>query len=529
MMLAATVAVVAAALGIPGRATYGMRTSGDEPHYLVTAISLAEDGDLDVSDEVADDRYRPFHERGLKPQAERRSNGALVEPHDPLLPAVVALPMHWGGFRAAKATLALMAGALAALLVWTMVRRFDVRVGAALVTSTVFTAAAPLAVYGHQVYPELPAALAVTAAVAALTGRLGRGGAVVLGATVVALPWLAVKYVPVAAALAVIGLAILWRRGDRRMTTVLAGTFGLAGVAYVLAHLAWYDGLTVYASGRFFQDNGGQVSVVGTAPNHLGRSRRLVGLLVDRGFGLAAWQPAWLLAAPALGALVRRRPRGWLSVVGPWGAGWLTATFVAATMHGWWFAGRQTVVVLPLLAIAVGWWVGASRLRLGALAVAGSLGVASYGWLAVEAAAVELTWIVDFASTSNPWYRLWRTALPDYLHPGTAMWALHVGWTVALILFAWWGWRSGRGVGRRLGGALGGAVGASSSSSAGPRARAGAGPRARARSGGLAAPVEFADGRAVVGTAGGQGQGQGEDGGGSRVPESGASHEGTSR
>ena len=44
---------------------------------------------------------------------------------------------------------------------------------------------------------------------------------------------------------------------------------------------------------------------------------RLVGLLVDRGFGLAAWAPVFLLAVPALAALVRRRPPGWLALVVP--------------------------------------------------------------------------------------------------------------------------------------------------------------------------------------------------------------------
>lgn len=517
MALVAVVAAVAALLGIAGRATYGMRTSGDEPHYLVTALSLGEDGDLDVSDEIADDRYRPFHEKGLKAQAAQRPDGTMVAPHDPLLPAVLALPMRWGGFRAAKATLALTAGVLAALLVWTMVRRFDVPVGTAAVTTVVFTAAAPLAVYGHQVYPELPAALAVTVAVAASTGRLGRGGLAASGLAVVALPWLSIKYVAVAAALAGLVLFRLWRRGDRACAVAFGGGLVAAGAAYVMGHLAWYDGLTPYASGRYFQGQGGQISVVGTDPSYLGRSRRLVGLFVDRGFGLAAWQPAWLLTLPALGALLRRRPAGWTDLGLPLGAGWLTASFVALTMHGWWFPGRQTVVVLPLLVIATAWWIGSSRGHLATLALVGALGVASYVWLAAETVSGQLTWIVDFASTSNPWYRVWRFALPDYLRPGPAMWVMHAGWTVALATLALWGWRSGRGVGRGLGGALG----ARSRSGPGPSAGAGSSP------GGLPASVDLADGRTVVGAA--SGQGQDEDGGGSRAAEGRASHGGTSR
>ena len=73
-----------------------------------------------------------------------------------------------------------------------------------------------------------------------------------------------------------------------------------------------------------------------------------IGLLVDREFGLAAWAPAWLLLAPALaalGAAAGRPGRSRWSV--PALAGWFVATFVALTMHGWWWPGRQVVVIAP--------------------------------------------------------------------------------------------------------------------------------------------------------------------------------------
>ena len=120
--------------------------------------------------------------------------------------------------------------------------------------------------------------------------------------------------------------------------------------------------------------------MVGTEPDYLGRSRRLLGLLVDRGFGLAAWQPAWLLAVPAAGRPGQAPPA---PAGPPWplplAAGWLVATFVALTMHGWWFAGRQVVVVLPLAALAVAWWAGPDRRRRLLLAVAGWGGVLAFG------------------------------------------------------------------------------------------------------------------------------------------------------
>jgi 4-amino-4-deoxy-L-arabinose transferase-like glycosyltransferase len=65
--------------------------------------------------------------------------------------------------------MAVMAGLLAALLVWTAVRRLGVPLGTAALATAVLACSPPLAVYGSQVYPELPAALAVLAAAAALT------------------------------------------------------------------------------------------------------------------------------------------------------------------------------------------------------------------------------------------------------------------------------------------------------------------------------------------------------------------------
>lgn len=434
----------AAAAGIPVRATYGAQTSGDEPYYLLTAQSLGSDADLDVADEHTGRDYRPFHERTLDPQAAPGPGGRMVVPHDPLLPALLAAPIRLGGWVSAKATLAALAGLLAGVVTWTAVRRFGASPLAGAVTAGVLGASAPLAVYGSQVYPELPAALALALAIVALTGPMRARGTVLLAGAVVALPWLGVKYVPVAGVLALLGLAGLWRAGRRRWAAGAAGALVAAGVAYGVAHMAWYGGLTPYAAGSFFTEHGGQLSVLGTGPDYLGRTVRLLGLLVDRGFGVAAWQPAWLLGAPAVAALVRCRPSGWTALLLPLTAGWLTATFAAATMHGWWFPGRHAVAVLPAAALAIAWWVGDGRRRLAIVGAAGLAGVVTYVWLVAEGWQERLTWVIDFGATSGVWYRAWRLVLPAYQAPSTATWALHGVWIAAVAVLCWWGWRSVR-------------------------------------------------------------------------------------
>lgn len=442
LLAVALVGTAAAAAGAWGRASYGARVTGDEPHYLLTAISLAEDGNLDVSDEIEQRRYEAFSEGGLDRQSRPLEGGRLVSPHDPLLPLLLAPGVAAGGWLGAKLTLALLAGALAAATLWLCVGRFGVPLLPAAVVVGVFAASAPLAVYGTQVYPELPAALAAVGAVAA--GTAARGGARVVLAcvSITALPWLSVKYAPVAAALAAVTLWTWWRGGDRNGAGWLAGLLAAAGAAFVAAHWAWYGGWTPYAVGDHFVT--GELGVVGFDPDFAGRSRRLIGLLVDREFGLIAWQPAWLLAVPALGALAARRPVGWPFLAAPFAAGWLNATFVALTMHGWWAPGRQVVVVLPLAVVAVAAWAGESRRRVAAVAGLGALGILAYAYLTVEALSRRLTIVVDFFETSNPLYGAWSLLLPDYRDVTAATWALHGVWIAIAAAAAWWGLRSSR-------------------------------------------------------------------------------------
>ena len=458
-LLAAVFAVVAlwALLGSGVRATYGARVTADEPQYLLSAISLVEDGDLDIADELAAERWRDFHGAQLPRQTEPRPDGSELSPHDPLLPVllapgvavaqVVAGDWQHAELAGARVVLALVAGALTALVVRTAVVRLGVRRSTAVVVVGAFALAAPLSTYGNQLYPELVAALAVAVGAAALLELAAAGEhrrwvptAAWVGA-VVALPWLGVKYAGVAAAIAVLGLLL-----DRRHRVVALVGLTVAGVAYFVVHQWVYGGWTVYAAGDHFVD--GELTVVGNDPDHLGRTVRLAGLLVDRHFGLLVWAPAYLLALPAVGALLRRRDRVATVLLLPLAAGWATATWVALTMHGWWWPGRQVVVVLPLVVLAVAAFVDGER-RSGArwvwpvLVGTGVIGVATWAWLAVEATFGGLRLIVDFDRTANPWVQAARVVLPDLPEGGWATDLVLSVWAVVLLALAAWGWRRG--------------------------------------------------------------------------------------
>jgi hypothetical protein len=290
------------------------------------------------------------------------------------------------------------------------------------------------------------------AGVALATGPLRRPGLIGVGVSVTALPWLGVKYLPVAAALAAVVLVRLAREGRWRSMSILSAGLATSGVVYLAVHQVVWGGWTVYATGDHFEQTG-EFSVVGAQPDYVGRSLRLVALLVDRAYGLVAWQPAWLLAVPAVAALAVLGARTMryraAVVVGPLLAGWATATWVALTMHGYWWPGRQVVVVLPLAALAVLWWLGrvVPRLQPAAFAL-GLLGVVHMAALLIDGWSREITWVVGFELVDDPLYRVLHPLFPDYRADGPGFWLLHIGWVAAILVLLYAGARTARG--RRL-------------------------------------------------------------------------------
>jgi len=137
MLVVGVLVGLGCAAGMPVRATYGAQTTADEPQYLLSAISLAEDGDLDIGDELAAGRWRAFHEADLPEQTRPLAGGRRLSPHNPLLAVLLAIPVALGGWAGAKLALAGLAGLLAAVLVWTAAHRFGVPVGVAVLVTLV--------------------------------------------------------------------------------------------------------------------------------------------------------------------------------------------------------------------------------------------------------------------------------------------------------------------------------------------------------------------------------------------------------
>jgi hypothetical protein len=128
----------------------------------------------------------------------------------------------------------------------------------------------------------------------------------------------------------------------------------------------------------------------------------------------------------------------------PLAAGWLNATFLALTMHGWWFAGRQVVVVLPCLVLAVAWWADAHAAVRALVAVGAVFGAITFAWLVGGVLAGSHTLIVDFTATANPLYRVWRVLLPDGTLASSGTDLGRGAWCAVIGVLALLGWRSAR-------------------------------------------------------------------------------------
>ena len=96
--------------------------AGDEPHYLLAAESLVDDGDIDVKDEYAARAYDDFYPYDLDVHGDP-TNGRLHEPHGVGFPVLIAPAYAIGGaegvelFLAAIAALAVVLGYRLALRV----------------------------------------------------------------------------------------------------------------------------------------------------------------------------------------------------------------------------------------------------------------------------------------------------------------------------------------------------------------------------------------------------------------------------
>ena len=389
-------AAYAATIGLP--AFGDSQFAGDEPHYLLTAESIVSDRDLDLRDEYAARDYRDWYPYLLERRG-RLTGGQANEPTAAGFALLIAPAYAIGGPTAVQLLLAAIA-ALAFVLGAALARRIVPEPwasGAALACGL----SPPALAYSTTVTPELTAgALLTVAALWALKIReLPRirwvaGAALALGA----LPWLGLQFIVAGLVIAAAMLRWLKRRARGFALLVEIEVLLFSGVMFVTINDQLYGGFTP-AAAALPGDRLGDLDAV----DFVERGPRIVGLWLDRTYGVLAWAPVIALAFLALWLLWRSH-RDHIARLLPeradvevaallcglvCAATVFVATFIAPTMFGFFFPGRYLVAALPVCVGLVAWGLRhAPRVGLALVAITVLIGVWWYGALRLDGATI---------------------------------------------------------------------------------------------------------------------------------------------
>lgn len=307
----AVLAAVAAASLLP----LWPEPGGDEPHYLLAARSILVDGDLDLAADYAEGRYAPFWEQGLLAPHTKPGlvPGSRFSTHGFGYPLLLALPLALGGDAdgaVVARSMQILLYALFAALLFELVRAVG---GAAAGRSGTLAAVllGPLVFAPLALFPELPVMLLALLAYLLAREPARQGRVLAAGMAIAILPWIAMKTILLALALAAVGVA----RAPAPLRRVVIPRL-LAPVAVsaaVHAALTWrlygtVSPLAIYVgadpeSGRHTAFGTDWAAYLADLPGALAAG---IGHLIDQKEGLLAIGPHYLLAALGIGWMWRR-------------------------------------------------------------------------------------------------------------------------------------------------------------------------------------------------------------------------------
>ncbi|MFL5844644.1 MAG: hypothetical protein ACJ762_08125 [Solirubrobacteraceae bacterium] len=373
----------------------GSRLTAAEAHVLLTAASIADDGDLDLRNQHDEEAWRPFYRGDLHPTARPDLAGRILEPQGAGLPLALAPAYALGGVTlvrlllAALAAIAIACGAALARRVvpdpWTSFAALGIGLSP------------PMVAAATTIRPEIPAAAALAgAAVLALRIRDDPQAAPAFWAALLLaiIPWIALP-----AILPAVVIAMAMTRWLRRRRRGLAGFVALeviltSLVVFITVNDNLFGGRTPYASGL----REGPATRIDGAGDVLSRLRHIAELAGE----LLRWAPmtllvlagAWLLLAAHRERLAAIAPdHVHVEVVAAFAALLLAAQLgagglLAPHIHGDWFPTRYLVPVLPFAVALAAWGLRRYR-RTGAALIAVTLGLTA--WMLIAALAGDAT------------------------------------------------------------------------------------------------------------------------------------------
>jgi hypothetical protein len=407
-------------LAAAARVQWQVGPEGDEPHYLMVAASLLEDGDLALQDDYAAGRYRAFHPADLEPHYRVRGrDGAIYSLHAVGL-SLLILPAYAAGGYAAVSFFMAVLGVATAWQVRELVGETLADDGVAEAVGWIAGLTPPLLHFAGLVFTEVPAALGLTVALRAALAPQSVARAWGAGLVLASLPWLNVRYAILAV---IVLLAAMARRPSLRVAAgwwIPMVTSAAALAVYHQVLYGFFDPRRVYGRRPEFS-----AAMIPTG---------LPGLLFDQEFGLWVYAPIFALAIPGFVRMARAR---WLEAAT---AGALLVGVVAvASAWPMWRGGfnppaRFLLPVLPAMALGVAW-----GLRRG-LSIPAAMLIGWSAWTGL-AGSVDRDLVHRDRDGTAPFFRVhsgaleWTRLLPGWVLdeserarvPLTLLWAIVLG------------------------------------------------------------------------------------------------------
>lgn len=364
--LAALVSLVTFAVGMLILVKSHPNPTGDEPHYLLIAQSIVDDGDIDLSNDYAspervDEAYPGFTTLDPVTHAGRYTpGGPLVPIHSVGLPLLLAPAFALGhGWFMARGIMVLLTS-LTAGLIFLVADRLLPRHRVAVLTSVAAVMlTVPVIAFSNQIYPEVPGAffLAASAAFLVLGGR--RWPTLAASAAFAAcVPWIHVRFSLLLFPLALGILLTAWGaplrvpraeitgrlRGAWRELVAAVAPFVLSAVGLLVMFTVLYGSPSPNAA---YRSDVFPVTLP-FQPPYIWMFG--VGNLLDMQRGIAPYAPVVLLViAGAVAAVLRWR---WWAVLSILSAGvFYIVTSGIAQGGGYCPPGRWFVVFLPFGAL----------------------------------------------------------------------------------------------------------------------------------------------------------------------------------
>jgi hypothetical protein len=379
------------ALFTPRVTAYLDPTTGDEPFYLMTAISILKDGDLNECnnyinyDELAiyppgaginkdgngfvnfpsnwvgwrgSPLPLPPHPALISPQIRQCSNnygarpftnptGELYSKHGLGL-SLMVLPSFALGGRLLVVFFLNLVGALLAANIYLLARESVTKLAPAILTWVAFAFTVPLMPYSYLIFTEMPAALLTLYAFRRIRAWNNNPFQVAgIGLCLAFMPWLHYRFAPICVGLGIYYLYQMRKHRDApraqrvRDWTIVGSLVASSAILLMVFFYTRYG--APFPNGS---DHAGVSDVAGTL-------RGAVGLFLDEQWGVFVASPVFILTFVGLMLMwvfrVWRRDLLWIAVVA------LPYFLVIANYAQWWGEwcppGRYMASILPLLAL----------------------------------------------------------------------------------------------------------------------------------------------------------------------------------